>query len=328
MVTDHGYNAATIAVRVACERAGATMTVVRIPLPAEDVAERIDEALTDRTRLAIIDHVTSPTAAIFPIADVVAACKRRGVPILVDAAHAPGMLDVDVGSLGADWWTATLHKWVCGPKGSAVLWVAEQHRSRTRPVVASHFYDDGLQCAFAWNGTHDPTPYLSVPAAIDLLETSGWKRIRTYNHELVIQGRAIVADAIGAKSIVSDEATGSMVIIPLPDGTGATIGSAKTLQARILNEARVEVPVVAWNGRGFIRLSAQIYTASPTSRCWRQHCLPCSKQAEVPVRRRPCRRRVACRSTRDATRSRPRRRVSAPGASRRCWKRRPSRCVR
>lgn len=264
VVSDHAYPAVLNAARTICEHAGAECVVVPIPLPLPAPGEIVDAfagALTGSTRLAIVDHVTSPTAAIFPVLEVVAACRARGVPVLVDAAHAPGMLEVDVGALGAEYWTGNFHKWVCAPKGAAALWVAPEHRARVRPLAVSHEILRTFHERFDWTGTDDPTPWLSVPDAIAFMGSLGWERVRAHNRALTAHGRALVADAVGTPRLVPADAAGSMAIVALPDGIATTHDDALALQARLYERARIEVPFVAWEGRGLVRISAQVYNA-------------------------------------------------------------------
>jgi isopenicillin-N epimerase len=264
LLSDHAYPAVTKAVRRVCDRLGAETVVVPIPLPlppGEEIATAFSAALSERTRLAIVDLVTSPTAAILPVERIVAVCRQAGVPVLVDAAHGPGMLPIDVTNLRPDFWTGNFHKWVCAPKGAAALFVSAEHRDRIRPLVASHGYPGTFGDEFDWTGTHDPTPYLSVPAALDFGEQLGWDRIRTHNHELAAYGRRIVAEAVGTPQLVPDEAFGSMSIVAVPNGMATTEEQAVRLQARLYERHRIEVPFTAWNDRCLVRLSAQVYNA-------------------------------------------------------------------
>jgi isopenicillin-N epimerase len=219
------------------------------------------DALTLRTKLLIIDHVTSPTAVVFPVDRIVRAARARGVLVLVDAAHTPGMLDVDLGHLDPDFWTGNFHKWVCAPKGAAVLYAAPARKDRVHPVVTSHGYGRGLHPEFDWTGTADPTPYLSIPAALDFMEGLGWDRLRRHNHSLVTLGRDLLATALGTPPQVPEAALGSMAVVELPGAAGSTAERATALQTGLYAAERIEVPVGSWGGRGFVRLSAQAYNA-------------------------------------------------------------------
>jgi isopenicillin-N epimerase len=262
VMTDHAYPAVLNAVGTTCAAVGARRVIVPVPLPLPGpgaIVEGIAAGITARARLVIVDHVTSPTAAILPVEPVVAACRARGVPVLVDAAHVPGMLDVDVDGLGADFWTGNFHKWMCAPKGAGALVVAPAWRDRLRPLVTSHEHLRSFHARFDWTGTDDPTAVLSVPAAIDFLDGLGLERLRAHNHQLALYGREAVAHALGADRLVPDDATGSMSLVPLPEGVATTRDGAHALKARLYDAERIEVPFGPWNGRCYVRLSAQVY---------------------------------------------------------------------
>jgi isopenicillin-N epimerase len=264
VATDHAYPAVRNALLAACARSGASLDEVTVPLPFPrdaDIVAAVEGALTDRTRLVVIDHVASSTAAIFPVARIVERCRSAGVPVLVDAAHAPGMLPVDVVGLGADYWTGNLHKWVCAPKGSAVLWVAPEHRHEVHPLVTSHGSGQGYRAEFDWIGTHDPTPYLAAPAALSFLGGLGWERVMAYNRGLALHGRDVVASALAAAQQVDDGRTGSMSVVELPPGAASSFDDALAIQERLFAEHRIEVPVTWWDERAFVRISAQVYNA-------------------------------------------------------------------
>jgi isopenicillin-N epimerase len=264
MATDHAYPAVRNAVLAACSRSGASLDEVSIALPFPsdaDVVAVVEDALTDRTRLVVVDHVASSTAAILPVARIVERCRSAGVPVLVDAAHAPGMLPVDVVALGADFWTGNLHKWVCAPKGSAVLWVAPEHREEVHPLVTSHGAGQGFRAEFDWTGTFDPTPYLAAPAALEFLGALGWERVMAHNRALAMRGRDLVTSALGTERQVDDDRTGSMSVVELPTGAARTFDQTLAIQERLFSEHRVEVPITWWHERAFVRMSAQVYNA-------------------------------------------------------------------
>jgi isopenicillin-N epimerase len=262
VMIDHAYPAVLNAAHRACQAAGAELDEVHVPLPLPDpseIVERVAAALGPNTRLAVVDHVTSPTAAVLPIEEVVDACHEQGIPILVDGAHAPGMVAVDIAALGADFWTGNLHKWVCAPKGSAALFVSPRFRDRILPLVTSHDIEGPYHQRFDWLGTDDPTPWLATPAAIEFMSGLGWDRLRRHNHELALLGQRLLSDALGTDPPVPPAATGSMALVALPRGHGTTKDEALAIQARLYREHRIEVPFVAWGGRGYVRLSAQVY---------------------------------------------------------------------
>jgi isopenicillin-N epimerase len=262
VLSDHAYPAVIKAVRKLCARSRAQADVRPIPLPLPDpreVAAILTGGLDERVRLVIVEHVTSPTAAILPVDLVVAECSSAGVPVLVDAAHGPGMVPIDVGSLRPDFWTGNFHKWVCAPKGAAVLWVAPPHQDAVRPLVPSHGYGGSFLEEFDWTGTQDPTPCLCIPEALSFFDRLGWERVRAHNHELVLYGREVVGAAMGTEPMAAEGAIGSMAVVRLPSGVADTEPRARALQAKLYESARIEVPITAWNGIGLVRLSAQVY---------------------------------------------------------------------
>lgn len=269
LIADHGYPAVIKTLERVAFTSGARVVQVRVPFPSRDgagaeIVEAFLEAMTPRTRFAVVDQVTSPTALIFPIKVIVEACRERGVPVLVDGAHAPGMLPLNLESLGADFWTGNLHKWVCAPKGAGVLYVRPEWHSRIVPAVTSHYFGGGFPIEFGWTGTADPTAYFAVPAALAFLDSLGWARLRAHNHQLARYGRAVVAKALGVESPVPDstEFYGSMSIVPLPESIPVpTPDDGVAINKRLWEERRIEVPVVSFRGRGFVRLSAQAYNA-------------------------------------------------------------------
>ena len=269
IVTTHGYNACQNAAQSRAERAGASVVVVPIPFPPptpEIVMERINMALNERTRLVIVDHVTSPTALVMPVAEVIAALEPD-VPVLVDGAHAPGMLDLDVGELGASFYIGNLHKWVCAPKGAAFLSVAERHADSMLPPVVSHGLNltmagkNRMQALFDWTGTDDPSAWLAVPAAIDTMANAhpdGWDGVRSANRTLVLEGRRVVVESLDLDPGPDPEWIGSMASVVLPGEPDAD-GLLDDLTPRLRHNHGIEVPVFAWSGRRVLRLSAQRY---------------------------------------------------------------------
>jgi len=251
---DHEYNATLNALRAAAERDGARVVLVRIPLPIHDPAQAVEaylEAVTPRTRFALVSHVTSPTALVMPVAAIVRELDRRDVNTLVDGAHAPGMVAVDLDALGAAWWTGNGHKWLCAPKGAAVLHARADVRDRLRPLVTSHGANSDrhdrsrFRLAFDWTGTTDPTPILALPAAIRFvggLDPDGWTGLMAANAALARQGRDRVCAALGIEPPAPDAMLGSTASIPLP-GLAPTPEATRRLHEALFDEERIEVPV-------------------------------------------------------------------------------------
>lgn len=269
VVTNHEYNACRNAAEVAAARAGAKVLEVPIPFPLPSqqmVTERIEMALSPRTRLVLVDHVTSPTALIFPIDEIVALVEPE-VPVLIDGAHAPGMLDLDIGAIGASFYVGNLHKWVCAPKGAGFLSVSERYADTVAPPVISHGWNMAdpdktrIQNLFDWTGTDDPSARLSVPAAIEVMSNAhpdGWEGVRSANHTLAVEGRRIITEALGIDPGVEEDWIGSMaaVVIPGEPEPGQIVDE---LTPRLRHNHAIEVPVFAWQARRVLRISAQRY---------------------------------------------------------------------
>ena len=264
LVTDHMYGAVRMAATRWTGRTGARLDTVHVPIEADDAAVTgtVLAAVDGSTRVAMLDQVTSPTARRLPLVDLVPALQERGLVVVVDGAHAPGMLAVDVERIGADYWFGNLHKWCCAPRGTAVLHAAEGRRDGLLPLVASWGEPHGFPRAFDDVGSDDLTGWLSAPRALRVLAGLGLDRLRAHNVALAVAGQLEVADALGVeRSALPRDPAVSMQLVPLPDGIATDTEQAAALQARIGEEAAVEVAVTTWAGRGFLRLSAQAYNA-------------------------------------------------------------------
>jgi isopenicillin-N epimerase len=264
LVTDHGYGAIRLAAERACERTGAKLVVHSVPLPRHGQEELTEAALagvTDRTRMAIVDHIASPTGVVFPVAELVRELRQRGVLSLIDGAHAPGMVQLDLSALDADFWTGNFHKWCCAPRGSAGLYVRAEHRERTVPLVTSWDALEGFVKSFSWLGTTDYTSYLSVPAAIAFMDQLGWERLRHHNRELAEHGAKVVGAALRTPPPTEAPVFEAMSLVALPEGTADTLEETRALSVRIAESLKAEAATFPWQGRGYIRLSAQAYNA-------------------------------------------------------------------
>ena len=263
LVTDHGYGAVRNAARHVAERAGAALVEVPLPWPQTTpaaVLEAIAAAIDGRTRLVVVDHVTSPTALVLPVAEIACLCRRRGVPVLVDGAHAPGMLDLDVPAVGADWYVGNAHKWLFAARGCGFLWARADARSDLHPTVISHGYGQGFHAEFDWIGTRDPAPWLSIDTAIAFYRSLDPPWLRARNAALAAAAAEMVARDWGTAVLTPPGMAGSMGVVALPPGQGpATREGAQALHARLWRDHAVEVPVMAFGGRLHVRLSAQIY---------------------------------------------------------------------
>ncbi|MDQ6795330.1 MAG: aminotransferase class V-fold PLP-dependent enzyme [Chloroflexota bacterium] len=280
LTTDHEYNATLNAIGEVARGGEARVVIAAIPFPLRDASEAVDAiiaAVTPRTRLALVSHVTSPTGLVLPVADIVRELAARGVDTIVDAAHAPGMVPVDVTALGAAYWTGTAHKWICAPKGSAVLHVRRDRQPGIRPLAISHGANDPrsdrsrFRLEFDWTGTLDPTPWLTVPAAIDVMRgllPGGWPAVMATNRALALAGRDLLCGRLSIEAPAPDEMIGSLAAVLLPMERDDV--AAAELQRALFDEDRIEVPVYGWpvpaarppgdGPRGVtVRISAQLY---------------------------------------------------------------------
>jgi isopenicillin-N epimerase len=267
VVTDHIYGAVWFAVEKAVRRAGARVVSVAVPLSASDdeVVDAVVGGISSRTRLVVVDQISSATAKLFPVGRIVAGARARGAVVFVDAAHAPGMLPVDVGALDADFWAGNFHKWPCAPRGSAGFYVAPRWRDAVGSFPVGWREAEGYPHAFTQPGTADLTGWLSVPAALEFFGSFGWAAVRERNSALAQYGQRVVADALGADLAgMPGKGTGgdglSMRLVPLA-GVRAELAAADALRDRIADEARIETAVNVWGGRVLLRLSAQLYNS-------------------------------------------------------------------
>ena len=273
LVTDHTYAGCRNAVYQVAARADARVEVARVPFPlgsADDAVEAVLARVSARTRLALIDHVTSPTGIVLPIARIVRELEERGVDCLVDGAHAPGMVPVDVAAVGAPYYVGHGHKWLCAPKGAAFLWVREDRRAEVEPPVLSlgpareAAPEDPYLASFSWNGTDDLTPCYCLPFALEHLGSQvegGWPGLMARNRRLALEARRLLCSRLGVALPAPDEMIGSLAAVPLPNSHEEPRGGFDPLQLRLLEEHRIEVPVVRWPAppRRLLRLSAQLY---------------------------------------------------------------------
>lgn len=265
VTTDHGYPAVAVAVDRYCRTTGAVHRTARVPLRSDAgaVTAAVGEQLSDRTRLVIVDQITSPTARLFPVAEIVRAAHERGAAVLVDAAHVPGALDVEVSAIGADFWVGNLHKWAYAPRATALLVADGRWHGRILPLVSSTRPDARYPESLEWPGTSDFTSWLAAPVGLFTLRSLGVAAVREHNVALAAYGQRLVGAALGTADRdlcgSGGEAELPMRVIPLPDGHAATPAVAETLRRAIADELSCEVAVPSWRGRGLLRLSAQVY---------------------------------------------------------------------
>jgi isopenicillin-N epimerase len=273
LLTDHEYGAVVRIWGRKCGRAGARSVTAPLPLPLDSTGALVDalfEKVTDRTRLIVVSHVTSQTAAIFPIADICRRARAAGIPVCVDGPHAIAMTPLKLSEFGCDFYTASCHKWLSAPFGSGFLYVSPRWRGKLDPTVTSWGKSlsgrpGSWRDEFYWPGTYDPTAYLAVPAAIAFLERVGLETFRSQTHALAEYARHAVSEFSGADSFVPDDPTwyGSMITVPIPRvaRSDAWPGKPHPLQVALWERFQIETPVFEWKQRLCLRVSCHLYNS-------------------------------------------------------------------
>ena len=278
LVPDHAYQACRNTIDFVAQRWGAKVVTVNIPFPINDPQQAVDAIMggvTDQTRLAMIDTVTSPTGLLMPFEQLVSMLEARGVEVMLDAAHGIGMVPLNLNELGASYTTSNCHKWLCAPKGSAFLHVRKDKQAAIHPLTISHGMTFPLgdttrfRHEFDWTGTRDISAHCALPAAIDHLADvveGGWPSIMEHNHELALQGRDILCEALGLEKPCPDEMIACIATLILPSENksgGIPLHEPDPLHVILSEKYGIQIPVWSWpspQGR-FIRISAQLYNS-------------------------------------------------------------------
>ena len=281
LVTDHEYNACRNALDFVAERSGARVVVAKIPFPLRNVDEAVAavlECVTPRTRLALVDHVTSQTGLVLPIARLVEELNRHGVDTLVDGAHAPGMVPLNLAQLGAAYYAGHCHKWLCAPKGAALLHVRRDKQKFIRPLTISLGANSARKdrsrflIEFAWQGTFDPSAFLSVPEAIRFIGSllpGGWPAVMAANRRLALAARKILCASLQISEPCPEELIGSLAAVPIPDAAPNALPrlpfNEYPLQDALREKHGIEVPLIPWPAppKRVLRISAQLYNSLP-----------------------------------------------------------------
>jgi isopenicillin-N epimerase len=261
LVTTHTYAACRKTVNFVAARTGASVVVADLPFPLrsdEQVIEAVLARVSSRTRLALLDHVTSPTALVLPLARLVTELQARGIDVLVDGAHAPGMVAIGLSALGAAYYTGNAHKWLCAPKGAAFLYVRRDRQDDLHPTVISHGYTAGFHAEFDWTGTCDPTPWLCIPEALRFIGSllpGGWPEVMATNRALALRARALLMELLAIEAPCPEAMIGSMASLPLPLPALDTDGLHDWFRARGVETWVHPHPLPV------IRVSAQLYNS-------------------------------------------------------------------
>jgi isopenicillin-N epimerase len=277
LTTDNEYNASKNALDAAAAALGAKVVVAKLPWPVstpESVVDAVMAQVTPRTRLFLVDHITSQTGLVMPLAELVRRMRDKGVETLVDGAHGPGMVELKLQELGAAWYTGNCHKWMCAPKGAAFLHVRRDLQGGLKPLSVSHGHNSPrtdrsrFRLDFDWTGTHDPTPFLCIPMTLRVvggLVPGGWPEVMASNRKKVLAARQALNARLGQTSPLCPESmVGSMACVALPEGFPLAPEPPlylDPLHVRLFEEHRIEIPVTAWPRapRRHLRLSAQLY---------------------------------------------------------------------
>jgi isopenicillin-N epimerase len=275
LTTDHAYTACRNALDYAAARASARLVIAPLPFPVgapDAVVDAVMAQVTARTRLVLLDHVTSPTGLVLPVEPLIAELDRRGIEVMIDGAHAPGMLPLDLRALGATYYSGNCHKWLCAPKGSAFLWVRPDRHASVRPLTISHGATarrpgrERFRLEFDWTGTSDPTAWLTVPKAIEYvgaLVPGGWPEVMARNRALALEARRLLCAAVGTEPPCPESMLGSLAAIRLPDGPTTDVfwRQPDPIQRRLFDDWGIEVPVMSFPAapRRLVRVSAQLY---------------------------------------------------------------------
>lgn len=269
LTTNHEYNACRNALNFVAERWGAKVVVANIPFPINSSDEIINSILTQitpRTKLVLIDHISSQTGLIFPLKRLIQELNTQGIESLIDGAHAPGMLPLNLQEINATYYSGNCHKWLSAPKGAAFLYVKPDKQAAIRPLTISHGANSPrtdrsrFQLEFDWMGTHDPTAYFCIPEAIKFMGSllpGGWLELMQYNHKMVIEARKMLSDQLDIALPCPEKIIGSMATIILPD----KIQLIPQLQEKLWQQFKIEVPVIPWDNQPqkLLRISAQVY---------------------------------------------------------------------
>jgi isopenicillin-N epimerase len=262
--TDHEYGAMDRMWRFLSSQRGFSYVNRRIPLPLSSTEKFVEDfwrGVTPSTRVIFLSHVTSPTAILFPIAGIIRRARENGIITIIDGAHAPGQIPLDLDSLDADFYGGNLHKWLCAPKGAGFLYARPDMQHLLKPLVISWGYESDAPSGSTfidhheWWGTRDLAAFLSVPAAIEFQEKHNWNEVRAACHELASNALREIQKITGLPPLYpNDDWFAQMFSAPLP----ASVDVAR-LKEQLYEEYRIEVPVYAWNGNNLMRVSLQGY---------------------------------------------------------------------
>ncbi|MGA8399904.1 MAG: aminotransferase class V-fold PLP-dependent enzyme [Stellaceae bacterium] len=258
------YNAVGNTLRYYGEPIGARIVTVPVPVPftePEPLLTALKSAIGPRTRLAAFDHISSAGAVVFPIREMAAICRQRGVAVAVDGAHAPGQLSLDVPSLGVDWYVGNLHKWAFAARGTAVIWCAPERQAALHPVSISHYLGQGFAAEFDFSGTRDSSAWLAVPEALGYLAAFSPDAVHAHNNALAREAGEMLADAWGSEIAAAPEFSAAMASVRLPGVMAASRAAGRGIARQLREAHNISAGVMAIDGNVWLRVSAQVYNA-------------------------------------------------------------------
>ncbi len=263
LTTTHVYNAVRQTMQHVCQRHNFQYREVDVPFPISDaqvVRQIIRDAISDKTRFVLVDHVTSPTGIVFPVKDIIRDCQERNIPIMIDGAHAPGMLDLNLRDLDADWYTGNFHKWLFAPKGSAFLYTKRERQEMTQPLVPSHGYRQGYATAFDYIGTKDWSPYLAAVDGLHFFQKLGPERVRQHNNSLALKARQLLLEVLPQPEPAPVSMLASLASVVLPmKADEVTFEVTQKIHDRLWDNYRIEVPVFPFGQSMLLRVAVQVF---------------------------------------------------------------------
>jgi len=263
VTTSHVYGAVWQTLQYLRDSTGVRLVTAEVPFPIshnDEVINAVKSALTPATKLVVIDHITSPTGILFPIEEIIRICQENEIYTLIDGAHAPGNVPINLDTLQPSWYTGNCHKWMCAPKGTAFLWTSKEMAPFTHPTVISHHYKAGFIPEFDWTGTKDLTSVLCLPDVLDLItEWGGVEEITRKNKELLLKGRTILTTAFGKDAPAPESFLTTMATLPLPFEISPNEEAKMQLNSKLRKERSIQLPFMPFNNKMWFRISAFLY---------------------------------------------------------------------
>lgn len=262
LFTNHIYPAARNSINYFCEKTGGKAVEIFVPYPLTDttqITDIVQKSLTAKTKILLIDHIFYTSGIIAPLEDIIDICRKNSTYVLVDGAHAPGMIDLKLDELQPDWYTGNCHKWMFSPKGCAFLWTRKELQNITKPLTISLFHNQGYCKEFDWTGTKNPAVWLALNEAIDFIDSFGLKNIQQYNHSLLIKAIEIVEEITQIEFLTPVSSFGSIAAFELPISLEIDNETTHFLRDIFYKEFKIEIPFIHFNDKIWFRFSSQIY---------------------------------------------------------------------